>query len=231
MKRTPEDDDEKALGRAARKARTEPDGRLAAAVELAIDTDDDLDPTETEVGAGVNDDDVDADADKDAEDGRVVPQEALIRRRIRRMKELKRLYQDQYWRLLEDLRRRHYRFQLRHGHGGRKEEGAAAAQEREKAGLAAQCACDECDAKPVPLSDYCFAHILKDPKQMLYAAGESDDEEAAAGGAKGEAGVKAEDGEDAKKDGDGAKGDGAKGDGAKKAKEDETEAAPVVLKT
>ena len=67
MKRTPEDDDEKALGRAARKARTEPDGRLAAAVELAIDTDDDLDPTETEVGAGVNDDDVDADADKDAE--------------------------------------------------------------------------------------------------------------------------------------------------------------------
>lgn len=230
MKRTPEDDDEKALGRAARKARTEPDGRLAAAVELAIDTDDDLDPTETEVGAGVNDDDVDADVDKDAEDGRVVPQEALIRRRIRRMKELKRLYQDQYWRLLEDLRRRHYRFQLRHGHGGRKEEGAAAAQEREKAGLAAQCACDDCDAKPVPLSDYCFAHILKDPKQMLYAAGESDDEEAAAGG-KGEAGVKAEDGEDAKKEGDGAKGDGAKGDGAKKAKEDETEAAPVVLKT
>ena len=228
MKRTPEDDDEKALGRAARKARTEPDGRLAAAVELAIDTDDDLDPTETEVGAGVNDDDVDADADKDAEDGRVVPQEALIRRRIRRMKELKRLYQDQYWRLLEDLRRRHYRFQLRHGHGGRKEEGAAAAQEREKAGLAAQCACDECDAKPVPLSDYCFAHILKDPKQMLYAAGESDDE---AGGGKGEAGVKADDGEDAKKEGDGAKGDGAKGDGAKKAKEDETEAASVVLKT
>ena len=123
MKRTPEDDDEKQLGRAARKARTEPDGRLAAAVELAIDTDDDLDPTETEVGAGVNDDDVDADADKDAEDGRVVPQEALIRRRIRRMKELKRLYQDQYWRLLEDLRRRHYRFQLRHGHGGGTREG------------------------------------------------------------------------------------------------------------
>ena len=57
---------------------------------------------------------------------------------------------------------------------------------------------------------------------MLYAAGESDDEAAA----KGEAGVKAEDGEDAKKEGD-----GAKGDGAKKAKEDETEAAPVVLKT
>ena len=64
---------------------------------------------------------------------------------------------------------------------------------------------------------------------MLYAAGESDDDEAA--GVKGEAGVKAEDGEDAKKEGDGAKGDGAKGDGAKKAKEDETEAAPVVLKT
>ena len=154
MKRTPEDDDEKALGRAARKARTEPDGRLAAAVELAIDTDDDLDPTETEVGAGVNDDDVDADADKDAEDGRVVPQEALIRRRIRRMKELKRLYQDQYWRLLEDLRRRHYRFQLRNGHGGRKDEAAAAAQEREKAGLAAQVLAVKDDGHQAPRREH-----------------------------------------------------------------------------
>ena len=40
MKRDEAEDDDGELGRAARRARTEPDGRLAAAVELAIDTDD-----------------------------------------------------------------------------------------------------------------------------------------------------------------------------------------------
>ena len=38
MKRDEAEDDDGELGRAARRARTEPDGRLAAAVELAIDT-------------------------------------------------------------------------------------------------------------------------------------------------------------------------------------------------
>ena len=99
MKRDEAEDDDGELGRAARRARTEPDGRLAAAVELAIDTDDDVDATETE-GATDADAADGADAERDDDDGRLVPQEALIRRRIRRMNELKRLYQDQYWRLL-----------------------------------------------------------------------------------------------------------------------------------
>ena len=216
MKRDAAEDDDGELGRAARRARTEPDGRLAAAVELAIDTDDDVDATETE-GATDADAADGADAERDDDDGRVVPQEALIRRRIRRMKELKRLYQDQYWRLLEDLRRRHYRFHLRNGHGGRKDEAAAAAQEREKAGVAAQCACDDCDAKPVPLSEYCFAHILMDEKQVLYAAPKPEG-----------------DARDAK-DGDigdekSAPGDGAGKGEAKKAREEE-DAPPAVLAT
>ena len=218
MKRDEAEDDDGELGRAARRARTEPDGRLAAAVELAIDTDDDVDATETE-GATDADAADGADAERDEDDGRVVPQEALIRRRIRRMKELKRLYQDQYWRLLEDLRRRHYRFQLRNGHGGRKDEAAAAAQEREKAGLAAQCACDDCDAKPVPLSAYCFAHILMDAKQVLYAAPKP---EAAGDGDADDTAVK--DGKD------GGDGDGAGKGEAKKAREEE-DAPPAVLAT
>ena len=220
MKRDEAEDDDGELGRAARRARTEPDGRLAAAVELAIDTDvdDDVDAAETE-GATDADAADGADAERDEDDGRVVPQEALIRRRIRRMKELKRLYQDQYWRLLEDLRRRHYRFQLRNGHGGRKDEAAAAAQEREKAGLAAQCACDDCDAKPVPLSAYCFAHILMDAKQVLYAAPKP---EAAGDGDADDTAVK--DGKD------GGDGDGAGKGEAKKAREEE-DAPPAVLAT
>uniref|UniRef100_A0A7S0IF37 KAT8 regulatory NSL complex subunit 2 n=1 Tax=Micromonas pusilla TaxID=38833 RepID=A0A7S0IF37_MICPS len=212
MKRDEAEDDDGELGRAARRARTESDGRLAAAVELAIDTDDDVDAAETD---GATDE---ADAERDEDDGRVVPQEALIRRRIRRMKELKRLYQDQYWRLLEDLRRKHYRFQLRNGHGGRKDEAAAAAQEREKAGMAAQCACDDCDAKPVPLSAYCFAHILMDAEQVLYAAPKPE-------GAAGDGDAK-----DGGGDGKSAPGDGAGKGEAKKAREEE-DAPPAVLAT
>ena len=219
MKRDEAEDDDGELGRAARRARTEPDGRLAAAVELAIDTDDDVDAAETD---GATDADLaadEADAERDEDDGRVVPQEALIRRRIRRMKELKRLYQDQYWRLLEDLRRRHYRFHLRNGHGGRKDEAAAAAQEREKAGTAAQCACDDCDAKPVPLSAYCFAHILMDAEQVLYAPAQKPEGTAGDGDAK-----------DGGGDGKSAPGDGAGKGEAKKAREEE-DAPPAALAT
>ena len=87
MKRDEAEDDDGELGRAARRARTEPDGRLAAAVEIAIDTDDDVDAAETD---GATDADLaadEADAERHEDDGRVVPQEALIRRRIRRTKE------------------------------------------------------------------------------------------------------------------------------------------------
>ena len=64
MKRDEAEDDDGELGRAARRARTEPDGRLAAAVELAIDTDDDVDAAETD-GA--------TDADLAADEADVVP--------------------------------------------------------------------------------------------------------------------------------------------------------------
>mmetsp|Transcript_27760 Transcript_27760/g.44498 ORF Transcript_27760/g.44498 Transcript_27760/m.44498 type:complete len:150 (-) Transcript_27760:123-572(-) len=105
----------------------------------------------------------------------MVPQEDLIRRRLRRMKELHALYKDQYWRLLEDLRRRHYRYTLRNGHGGRKDEAAAAAQERDRAGLPLTCACAGCEAKPMPLSHHCFTHILLDPQQVLYMKNKDSD--------------------------------------------------------
>jgi type IV secretory pathway VirJ component len=88
------------------------------------------------------------------------------------MKELNALYEDQYWRLLEDLRKRHYRFSLRHGHGGRKNDAAAETAAREKTGAAqlSECETAGCGERPMPLTTYCFAHILSDPKQVLYAA-------------------------------------------------------------
>lgn len=163
------------LGDAARRARID-DGSNAA-VELAIDSDDDAtlgsDDLEDEIDtdAGAEEDSARAESSKDPTVG-VLPQEALIRRRLGRMKELNALYEDQYWRLLEDLRKRHYRFSLRHGHGGRKNDAAAETAAREKTGAAqlSECETAGCGERPMPLTTYCFAHILSDPKQVLYAA-------------------------------------------------------------
>ena len=177
------------LGQAARRARVD-DGSNPA-LELAIETDDELEAEELLRAEGAGADDLDdlgrGEGNEEGGDAAtaaagLLPQEELIRRRLRRMKELKSLYLDQYWRLLEDLRRRHYRYTLRNGHGGRKEEAAAAAQERERAGLPGTCASEGCDAKPMPLSSHCFAHICADPKQVLYSkptnpAGKDEEEE------------------------------------------------------
>ena len=168
------------LGDAARRARID-DGSNAA-VELAIDSDDDA-----TLGSDDLEDEIDTDAGAEEDSARaalpdgsdakdptvgVLPQEALIRRRLGRMKELNALYEDQYWRLLEDLRKRHYRFSLRHGHGGRKNDAAAETAAREKTGAAqlSECETAGCGERPMPLTTYCFAHILSDPKQVLYAA-------------------------------------------------------------
>lgn len=168
------------LGDAARRARLD-DGSNAA-VELAIDSDDDA-----TLGSDDLEDEIDTDAGAEEDSNRtklpdgsdskdlaagVIPQEALIRRRLGRMKELNALYEDQYWRLLEDLRKRHYRFSLRHGHGGRKEDAAAETAAREKTGAAQLSECEKngCCERPMPLTTFCFAHILGDPKQVLYKA-------------------------------------------------------------
>ena len=167
------------LGDAARRARLD-DGSNAA-VELAIDSEDDA-----TLGSDDLEDEIDTDAGAEEEYARaalpdgpdakdptvgVLPQEALIRRRLGRMKELNALYEDQYWRLLEDLRKRHYRFSLRHGHGGRKDDAAAeaAAHEKTKGAQLSECEKQGCCERPMPLTTFCFAHILSDPKQVLYA--------------------------------------------------------------
>jgi hypothetical protein len=112
-----------------------------------------------------------------------IPQEALIRRRLGRMRELNSLYEDQYWRLLEDLRRCHYRFALRHGHGGRKDDVLVETLAREKTGAAqlSQCVAIGCDERPMPLTTFCFQHILQDPKQTLYAPASADGKETTGG--------------------------------------------------
>jgi hypothetical protein len=176
------------LGDAARRSRVD-DGSNAA-LELAIDSDDDATvgsdlEDEIDTNGETKDDDAKVVVAKDTGEGPtdfkpsslvdcgedMIPQEALIRRRLGRMKELNALYEEQYWRLLEDLRRRHYRFALRHGHGGRKEDATAETFAREKIGATqlSECCVEGCCERPMPLAAHCFAHILNDPKQLLYA--------------------------------------------------------------
>ena len=165
-----------------------------AAAELAIDTEDELSDEELrdeDVAALEEEEEEEEDAKDDARRGGnggaggeafadapdTVPQEELIRRRLGRMKELHSLYNAQYWRLLEDLRRRHYRYTLRNGHGGKKEDASAEAAEREREGLPSQCDSEGCDRKPLPLSRHCLDHILLDPKQQLYVKGVDGEED------------------------------------------------------
>ncbi|MDA9098211.1 zf-C3Hc3H domain-containing protein [bacterium] len=181
------------LGDAARKARLD-DGSNAA-LELGIDSDDD----NFDVGSDFGDELGDGlpgegegqglgtsmergdkqKEDDDSKDMSNIPQEALIRRRLARMRDLNKLYEDQYWRLLEDLRKHHYRFALRHGHGGRKDDALTETQAREKTGGAQLTCCsfENCDERPMPLTTFCFAHILQDTKQVLYTAGSEKDDE------------------------------------------------------
>lgn len=161
-----------ALGNLAKRVRSE--AGTSAAKELGIETDDDLSDTEFEMpqeeGAGG-----DGEGDVKEEAGTTtVSQEELVRRRLGRMKELQTLYKEQYWRLLEELRKKHWRFYVCNGHSGRKEDAAALAQEREKEGLPAACCVEECKMRPVPLSHYCLAHIIQDPRQVLYMDGGED---------------------------------------------------------
>ncbi|OUS49576.1 hypothetical protein BE221DRAFT_188874 [Ostreococcus tauri] len=87
------------------------------------------------------------------------------------MKELRKMYRDQYWRLLDALRTKHRRFEVRRGHAGSRDAEEKANARREAAGEAAACGEDGCDERPMACAKFCFRHILKDETQILYVAG------------------------------------------------------------
>ena len=110
-----------------------------------------------------------AEATEATEDG--TTQRELVERRLRRMKELQKMYRDQYWRLLDELERKHRRFEMKRGHAGTRdaEEEANAARLRED--LPNACVEEGCEELPMPCAKYCFRHIVKDEGQRLYVAG------------------------------------------------------------
>ncbi|KAL6905871.1 hypothetical protein ACP4OV_003472 [Aristida adscensionis] len=116
--------------------------------------------------------------------------EEVLRRRRRRLAQLFSLYRAHYWALADELPARHARYWWHHGaspelpddppyplhpqpplplpNGG----GFLCPPPHDApppaAGGRAACAAPKCEAKAMPLSPYCFPHILLDPKQQLY---------------------------------------------------------------
>ncbi|KAJ7295299.1 hypothetical protein O6H91_Y199400 [Diphasiastrum complanatum] len=102
--------------------------------------------------------------------------EEVVRRRARRVKQLIKLYRVQYWSLLEEMRSKYRLFYLRSGKSGWRDDGEEKEGEdlREphapdkSSGDNIKCGVQGCKAKPLPLSVFCFSHILLEPKQQLY---------------------------------------------------------------
>ncbi|KAK2405721.1 INO80 complex subunit D protein [Trifolium repens] len=90
----------------------------------------------------------------------------LLRRRLHNTRRLSRYYRDMYWLLMNQLR-----FLVR---VYTSETGLSPFQEdQEPDGVVAdnfnhQCAFAGCEKKPMALTRFCFAHILSDPRQVLY---------------------------------------------------------------
>ncbi|KAL3699747.1 hypothetical protein R1sor_017769 [Riccia sorocarpa] len=113
--------------------------------------------------------------------------EEVVQRRARRVRQLMKLYRTQYWGLLEEMRTKYRRFYLRHGKSGWRDDVEGGERERDSVGKPGDeggdgmreppergnvenlhCGAQGCSTKPLPLSVFCFSHILQEPRQRLY---------------------------------------------------------------
>ncbi|KAK8637056.1 hypothetical protein V6N13_064486 [Hibiscus sabdariffa] len=91
----------------------------------------------------------------------------VIRRRLRRVKQLSRLYKAHYWSLMEELKRKHKEYYWIYGKSPFKEDDK---DENKNLGLGflLKCQTSDCKGKAMALTRFCHKHILKDPNQTLY---------------------------------------------------------------
>uniref|UniRef100_A0A0D9XXY6 KAT8 regulatory NSL complex subunit 2 n=1 Tax=Leersia perrieri TaxID=77586 RepID=A0A0D9XXY6_9ORYZ len=104
--------------------------------------------------------------------------EEVIRRRRRRLLQLCSLYRTQLWALADELPARHAEYWWEHGSSpvsAPNATGNAAAEEANCGPPPAAngsgkrgCSAENCSAKAMPRTAYCFDHILFDSKQLLY---------------------------------------------------------------
>ncbi|KAL9660471.1 hypothetical protein QQ045_022687 [Rhodiola kirilowii] len=102
--------------------------------------------------------------------------EEVIRRRHRRIMQLNRVYRDHYWKMMAELRRKYRDYMWNFGSpyigGDGKLEGSNLGFRNGKGKVDAvefiRCAHTNCSKKPMAMTKFCHAHILSDPKQVLY---------------------------------------------------------------
>ncbi|KAL4291862.1 hypothetical protein GQ457_14G001510 [Hibiscus cannabinus] len=97
----------------------------------------------------------------------------VIRRRLRRVKQLSRLYKAHYWSLMEELKRKHKEYYWMYGKSPFKEEEKKDGEQSDgdnKLGLGFQLKCQisDCKEKAMALTRFCHKHILRDSNQTLY---------------------------------------------------------------
>ena len=125
----------------------------------------------------------------------------LILKRKENVEELMRLYEQTYYDLIETMRKRHRKFQLKNGHAGLKSAATASAnargvtkasnkenedaeqvgegdeqqqqqQQQQQNGTRMTCSSETCEKNAMPFSRFCFKHIILDTKQRFYEVNE-----------------------------------------------------------
>jgi hypothetical protein len=119
----------------------------------------------------------------------------LIVKRKANVDELMGLYEQTYYDLIETMRKRHRKFQLKHGHAGLKSAATALAnargvpkagnnkdnanggehegdeqqqQQQQQNGTRTTCSSETCEKNALPFARFCFEHVSLDAKQRFY---------------------------------------------------------------
>ncbi|XP_042067714.1 INO80 complex subunit D-like [Salvia splendens] len=99
-------------------------------------------------------------------------QAEVIERRGRRVKQLARIYRDQYWLLMEEMKLKYREYYWEYGKSPFVEENEENQRINSDNDLGfnatGRCGVNGCKAKAMVLTDFCHMHILSDTKQTLY---------------------------------------------------------------
>lgn len=87
----------------------------------------------------------------------------VLTRRLNNFRRLSNIYKDEYWHLMAELRNAHSEY-VAIGLNPFQDE----VEEPQPQPEPAVCAFEGCQTRPMPLTPFCFAHILSDPRQVLY---------------------------------------------------------------
>jgi len=85
----------------------------------------------------------------------------VLTRRVNNFRRLSNIYKDEYWHLMGELRNAHREY-VAIGLNPFQEEEPQPQPDN------SICAFEGCQTRPMPLTPFCFAHILSDPRQVLY---------------------------------------------------------------